>query len=124
MIERADLDVLKRRTGRSSLRVGFDWPEVSSVWDKLDEEIGEVREAIDSQSQAAIEDEIGDLLFTVVNLARHCSVDSEVALRQASAKFESRFRRVEELASSREQTLNTLELRELDALWDGAKSQS
>ena len=122
----ANLPALKRadKIQKRAARVGFDWPEVSSVWDKLDEEIGEVREAIDSQSQAAIEDEIGDLLFTVVNLARYCSVDSEVALRRASAKFETRFRCVEELASSRKQTLNAMELSELDALWDDAKRES
>ena len=121
----ANLPALKRadKIQKRAARVGFDWPEVSSVWDKLDEEIGEVREAIDSQSQTAIEDEIGDLLFTVVNLARHCSVDSEVALRRASAKFESRFRRVEELASSREQKIQAMELSELDALWDDAKRE-
>lgn len=120
-----NLPALKRadKIQKRAARVGFDWPEVSSVFDKLDEEIGEVREAIDSQLQPAIEDEIGDLLFTVVNLARHCSVDSEVALRRASLKFESRFRLVEELASSRKQKLNALELSELDALWDDAKRE-
>jgi len=77
-------------------RVGFDWPDVEPVWDKLKEEITEVREAVASNNTDAIQDEIGDLLFTVVNLARHLSVDPEKSLTQSTAKL-------------------------LDELWDKAK---
>jgi len=104
-------------------RVGFDWPDVRPVWDKLSEEINEVREAVASDNTSAVEDEIGDLLFTVVNLARHLSIDPEVSLTRSTAKFEKRFRRVEQLAASQNNELNTLDLPALDALWDRAKKE-
>ena len=103
-------------------RVGFDWPEVAPVWSKLDEEIAEVHEAVASKNSRAVEDEIGDLLFTVVNLARHLDVDPEVALTQANAKFEKRFRQVEVLADNQGVKLEELGLAELDALWNDVKS--
>jgi len=102
-------------------RVGFDWPDVQLVWDKLNEEIAEVHEAIASDDAAAVEDEIGDLLFTVVNLARHLKVDPEVSLTRSTAKFEKRFRRVEQLAAEQSSDMKELDLKALDALWDGAK---
>ena len=121
-----NLPALKRadKVQKRAARVGFDWPEIDPVWSKLDEEIAEVKVAIESQSFSDIEDELGDLLFTVVNLARHCSVDSEVALRRASAKFERRFKSVEALANSKGQGLKDMTLPELDALWTEAKSKS
>lgn len=106
--------------GRAA-RVGFDWPDVTPVWDKLSEEIAETREAVAEKNNDAIEDEMGDLLFTVVNLSRHLKVDPEQALRRANAKFDSRFRRVEALAGNRNAELQSLSLEELDALWDEAK---
>lgn len=102
-------------------RVGFDWPDVQPVWGKLNEEIAEVHEAVLSQNALAIEDEMGDLLFTVVNLARHLGVDPEAALTRSSAKFEKRFRRVEELAVDQQASLSDMTLGALDALWDKAK---
>ncbi len=105
-------------------RVGFDWPDVSPVWDKLSEEIKEVHEAVDNKDALAIEDELGDLLFTVVNLARHLKVDPESALTNANAKFEKRFRRVEELADSEQQSMSDMGLPALDALWEKAKVDS
>jgi len=105
-------------------RVGFDWPDVHPVWDKLNEEISEVREAVASDKPSAVEDEIGDLLFTVVNLARHLKVDPEVSLSRSTAKFEKRFRRVEQLAASQNSRFNELDLPALDALWDTAKKDS
>ena len=102
-------------------RVGFDWPDVQPVWDKLNEEISEVCEAIASEDTAAVEDEIGDLLFTVVNLARHLKVDPEVSLTRSTGKFEKRFRRVEQLAAEQNSQMNELDLTALDALWDRAK---
>ena len=119
----ANLPALKHadKIQKRAARVGFDWPDIQPVWDKLDEEIAEVREAIDSQDAQAITDEIGDLLFTVVNLARHAGIDSEAALRQASIKFEHRFRCVEQLAHEAGKQLTNMDLAELDALWDKAK---
>lgn len=118
-----NLPALKRadKVQKRCARIGFDWPDIEPVWRKLDEEIAEVREALASGKQDAVDDEIGDLLFTVVNLARHCSIDSEQALQRASAKFETRFRRVEQLATADAAALHTLSLKQLDALWDTAK---
>ena len=121
----SNLPALKRadKIQKRAARVGFDWPNISPVWDKLAEEISEVREAIDAQDADAINDEIGDLLFTVVNLARHAGIDSEAAMRQASAKFERRFRLVESYALADGKELGNLDLEGLDALWDRAKDR-
>ena len=120
-----NLPALKRadKTQKRAARVGFDWPDINPVWDKLAEEATEVREAIDTGEQDSIEDEIGDLLFTVVNLARHAGIDSEAALRRASLKFERRFRDVELQAAGANKTLVNMQLSELDALWDKAKER-
>ncbi len=108
---------------KRAARTGFDWPDIHPVWEKLDEEIAEVHEAMADNEPAAVSDEIGDLLFTVVNLARHAGVDSEAALRQASIKFEQRFRRVEHYAAQADQSLSGMTPEELDALWRRAKQQ-
>jgi len=119
----ANLPALKRadKVQIRAARAGFDWPEIAPVWDKLAEEIAEVREAIDARNKEAVVDEIGDLLFTVVNLARHVDIDSESALRQATAKFEMRFRLVENFALLENRSLADLSLIELDVLWNRAK---
>lgn len=121
----SNLPALKRadKIQKRAARIGFDWPDISPVWNKLDEEIAEVLEAIDDQDADAINDEIGDLLFTVVNLARHAGVDSESALRQASAKFEKRFRLVESYAGAEGKELADMDLAGLDLLWDRAKDR-
>ena len=104
-------------------RLGFDWPDVEPVWEKLFEEINEVRDAVALKNDAAIQDEIGDLLFTVVNLSRHLKVDPEQALMQSNAKFEKRFRRVEVLAQAQDSKMSEMDLAALDALWDEAKQR-
>ena len=104
--------------GRAA-RVGFDWPDAAPVYAKVAEELDEVRAAA---TPAEIEDELGDLLFSAVNLARHLGADPETALRRASAKFERRFREVERLAARRGQSLEALDPAGLDALWDEAKA--
>ena len=104
--------------GRAA-RVGFDWPDAAPVHAKVLEELEEVRAA---DTPDAVEDELGDLLFSVVNLARHLGADPEAALRRASAKFERRFRAVERLAAARGARLDALALDGLDALWDEAKA--
>lgn len=109
---------------KRAARVGFDWPDSQPVWNKLDEELAELRQAVTCGKQSDIEDELGDVLFTVVNLARHCQVDSESAMQRASAKFEQRFRQVEALAAARGTSLESMNLTELDALWDEAKRLS
>ena len=108
--------------------VGFDWPGPDPVIAKLHEEIEEVRAefaALDSDPQARdrLEDEIGDVLFVCVNLARHAKVDFGSALRRANAKFERRFRRMEALAAEQGTDLRTQPLEAQDALWDHAKAE-
>ena len=99
---------------------GFDWPNTDGVYAKLSEEIAEVEEAVQSGEQDAVQDEIGDLLFSVVNLARHLRVDPESALRGANAKFKRRFTAVEDLAL---RPLEAMSLDEMEDLWQAAKRQ-
>jgi MazG family protein len=90
------------KVSKRAARIGFDWPDAKAVLPKIAEEIAEVEAEIDSGTEhQALEEEIGDLLFAVANLARKLEVDPETALRRATAKFERRFRRVETLATER-----------------------
>lgn len=107
---------------RRAAKVGFDWPDVDAQWPKLDEELGEFREAIASGDPARITDEYGDVLAVLVNLAHFVNVDPEVALRQAARKFRIRFTGVERLAAERNVNLATAGLPALDALWDEVKA--
>jgi ATP diphosphatase len=105
-------------------RVGFDWPGVAPVFDKLHEEIDEVRaEFAAGADPERLADEIGDVLFVCVNLARHARVDVSRALRHANAKFERRFRRMEALAAAAGGSLEQYSLAGQDALWDAAKAE-
>jgi nucleoside triphosphate diphosphatase len=102
--------------------VGFDWPNVGSVFDKLHEELDEVRAELAAGSDhERLTDEIGDVLFVCVNLARHARVDVSQALRSANAKFERRFRHMEASAATRGGALSDLDLQAQDTLWDAAK---
>jgi nucleoside triphosphate diphosphatase len=102
-------------------RIGFDWPEARPVFDKLAEEIGELRtELREGADPRRLEDEVGDILFAVANLARKLDIDPEVALRRATAKFDRRFRRVEALAAERGTGRN---LDALEALWQQIKRE-
>ncbi len=104
---------------RRAARIGFDWPEPRPVLAKLTEEIGELEAELEAGADAArIEDELGDLLFAVANLARKLELDPEAALRRATAKFERRFRRLEVLAKERG---SGRDLDALDALWQEVK---
>jgi ATP diphosphatase len=111
------LPALKRaeKIQRRASRVGFDWPDAEGPRQKIDEELGEIERAADDEERAA---ELGDLLFAVVNYARHLEVNPETALREATARFESRFRKVEELA---DKPLKDMNIDELEALWQRAK---
>jgi XTP/dITP diphosphohydrolase/ATP diphosphatase len=113
------------KLGSRAAKVGFDWPNADGLFDKLQEEIGELKAELtpssDSQSKTAIEAEFGDLLFTAVNLARHLKVDPESALRAANAKFRSRFAAMESAAGSRD-ALAASTPSELDQLWNRAKN--
>jgi ATP diphosphatase len=101
--------------------VGFDWPEALPVLDKVREELDEVLEAMSENDAPAIEEELGDLLFVVVNLARHLKTDPETALRAANAKFERRFRFIEQALRDAGRPIENCGLEELDALWGEAK---
>lgn len=106
---------------KRAARVGFDWPSLNEVFEKLTEEIGETQEAIAEGDQAHIEEEIGDVLFVIANLARKAKVDPEVALRSANAKFERRFRWIEEALQRDGKSPETSSLEEMDGLWNLAK---
>ena len=106
---------------KRAARVGFDWDDIALVIDKIDEESNELREAISSQTSAAIEDELGDLLFAVTNVARHLKVDPEQALKNATAKFERRFRFVESAAERDNHDFEDLSPAALDEYWLQAK---
>jgi ATP diphosphatase len=104
-------------------RVGFDWPDVAPVLDKVHEEIQEVMDEVQASEpdQQAIEEEIGDLLFTVVNLSRHLHVDAQTALRKANRKFEKRFRKVEGVFAQRTDKLADASLDEMEKVWQQIK---
>ncbi len=106
---------------KRAARVGFDWPSADEVFSKLDEELGEVSGAIASGDQAHIAEELGDLLFVISNLARKLSVDPESALRSANAKFERRFRWIEQRLAAEGKTCNDVDLDVMEAHWISAK---
>ena len=104
--------------------VGFDWPDAGGAYDKIVEESRELREAVSAGADPeTVSLELGDLLFSVVNLSRHLSIDAEGALRAASNKFRARFELVEQLAAQRSIDIQTASLETLDQLWDLAKGQ-
>jgi ATP diphosphatase len=100
---------------------GFDWPEVSPVFDKVLEELQEVKEAWESGDQAHIQEEVGDLLLVAVNLARHLKVNPEIALKESTKKFSKRFHYIEQQVAASGRHLRDCELMELDAFWHEAK---
>ena len=102
---------------------GFDWDNIDKVWGKLDEEIDELREADQIKNRSNLEEEIGDVLFSVVNLARHLKLDSEDLLRKANLKFVNRFKAIEEELAKRGKTVDEAKLDEMDELWDKIKIQ-
>lgn len=106
---------------KRAARTGFDWTETPPIFDKLEEEIAEVKEAMASGDADAVEDEVGDLLFVVANLARRLSVDPEQALRKANAKFERRFRAMEAEAARDAVDFAALSLDEQEAYWQRVK---
>ena len=108
---------------KRAARVGFDWPSTDQVLDKLIEETHELTEARETLTTAEVEEEFGDLLFVMANLARHWEVDPEAALRAANAKFERRFRRIEDWLAEDGRHPSDSTLAEMDALWNRAKAE-
>jgi tetrapyrrole methylase family protein / MazG family protein len=109
-----------RLTEKAS-RVGFDWRAADDVFDKVDEELEEVHEAIGSGDESRVHDEIGDLLFTIANLARKLNVNPEEALQSTNRKFTTRFESMERDARAEGKNLDAYTLEELDGLWERAK---
>lgn len=104
-------------------QVGFDWPTIDGAWQKLQEELAELREAVKAADASQTAKELGDLLFSVVNVSRFLGIDPETALRDASGKFKKRFAVVEELARKYGLSMEECSLEELDKLWDEAKAR-
>ncbi len=104
-------------------KVGFDWEQIDDVLAKLDEEVAEFKEAVRRKKEAAIEDELGDILFMIVNISRFIGVNPEDALRKTISKFISRFRYIEMTAAESGKKLSDMPLAEMDALWDEAKQR-
>lgn len=113
------------RAGRlteKAARVGFDWETTDDVFAKLQEEIGELREAIAAGDQDSVGEEVGDLLFTIVNIARRLKVNAETALQATNRKFTRRFASMEQSVHANGRAIDQMNLEELDALWNEAKS--
>ena len=108
---------------KRAARVGFDWSDPHDVLAKVAEEAGELVEEIDRADQSAMEEEYGDLLFVMANLARHLGVDPEAAMRRVNAKFERRFRGIEAALSEEGRKPEDATLEEMDALWNQIKAQ-
>jgi tetrapyrrole methylase family protein/MazG family protein len=106
---------------RRAARIGFDWDNVEGVFEKMNEEAGELRRALSAKDAHKTEEEMGDLLFAAVNLARYMHIDPEIALKKANAKFSMRFRRMEELAAKSGKALVDVPRAEMEELWDIAK---
>lgn len=121
-----ELPALMRATKlqKKAADVGFDWSDVSGALDKLEEEIAELRQAIENKDKENMAEELGDILFSAVNVSRFIKTDAEEALTAASDKFLSRFTDVEKLANERGIDMKSVGIEELDKLWDEAKAKN
>jgi tetrapyrrole methylase family protein/MazG family protein len=114
---------LAYRLTKEASRLGFDWPDLEGVLRKLDEETKEFREALSCQNRKRIREELGDLLFVLVNLARFLRINPEEALRKTVQKFTSRFRYIETALRKKRKTFAHSNLIEMDRLWEEAKNK-
>ena len=110
------------KIGKRARSVGFDWNDVSCVINKIEEEIDELKVAITDGNKTDIEEEAGDLLFSVVSLSRHTSIDPETAIRKANRKFDRRFRTMEKSIKESNKEFSNMSSRELDDLWEQVKA--
>jgi ATP diphosphatase len=110
-----------RKLQKRAAQVGFDWVEIAPVLEKLKEEVAEFEEALASGDLERMSDELGDVLFATINLARHSKIEPEVALRSTNQRFETRFKWIEAALSQQDKVFKDANLEELDALWDQAK---
>jgi nucleoside triphosphate diphosphatase len=113
--------IVAQRMQEKAAAVGFDWDNHDQIFEKLDEEVLELKEAIASGDQVHIAEELGDLLFTAVNLSRKLGIDAETALSGSNRKFERRFRKVEEVYKTRKAVMHGSSLEQLDEVWESVK---
>lgn len=113
----------QRVTERAS-RLGFDWPTPEPVWGKIEEELNELKSAVSSGVSVRVKEEMGDLLFSLVNLARFLNLEAEEALDQSAERFLRRFSHIETSIRERGKTLSEASLEEMDALWEEAKKMA
>jgi len=111
------------RLQEKAKQVGFEWENKEQVWEKVKEEEKELMDAIDSGNQPHIEDEFGDLVFSLINYARFLQVDAENALERTNKKFIHRFTKMEEEAAKKGKSLDQMDLREMDAIWNSIKQE-
>jgi MazG family protein len=116
------LEGLKLTT--KAAKVGFDWRNTDEIFEKLDEEVLELRAALDGRDQGEVEEEIGDLLFVIVNLARRMDVEPETAIKKTNRKFRRRFKFIEQQLKQKGRTLESASLEEMDELWNVSKSHA
>lgn len=109
------------KLSKKAARTGFDWPNIHSIFGKLEEETGELREAVDSEDKSRIKEELGDLLFVIVNISRWAGIDPEEALRDMLKKFTYRFQKIEDHARQSGRDIHDMTLQEMDRVWDEAK---
>ena len=112
---------LAYRLQEKAASTGFDWDDISGVWEKVNEEIKEFKEAAGAANLDATEEEFGDLIFSLVNLSRYLNINPEDALRRSIRKFEFRFKGIEEEARKSGRNLKEMSLKEMDEIWDGLK---
>ena len=105
-------------------KVGFEWKNIEDVWTKVEEEIAELKEAINAKHQTAIEEEFGDVLFSLINYSRFLNIDPEIALEKVNTKFTNRFVKMEEIAEQNQKHLTELSLEEMDVIWNAVKNNS
>ncbi|MGI8599077.1 MAG: nucleoside triphosphate pyrophosphohydrolase [Chitinophagaceae bacterium] len=111
------------RLQEKAKQVGFEWENKEQVWEKVEEEINEMNQVINEQNQTKMEEEFGDVLFSLVNFARFLQIDAEHALEVTNKKFISRFNAMEEMATASGKTLHEMNLQEMDQLWNEVKQQ-
>jgi XTP/dITP diphosphohydrolase len=113
-----------QRMQEKAANVGFDWPEWHQVWDKLEEELAELKEVLKEQDLEKSKEEFGDLLFSLVNVGRFFDLNAEDSLRMTNRKFIRRFRYIEEQVQSSDRSMKEVSLEEMDGIWEEAKSKA
>jgi XTP/dITP diphosphohydrolase len=112
------------RIQEKAKKVGFEWDNAAQVWDKVEEEIAELKEAISLESIEQTEEEFGDVLFSLINYARFLKIDAEGVLEKTNKKFINRFTQMETIASAQGKNLADMSLEEMDAIWNEVKKQA